>query len=225
MAGVTSLSLAVIALYGQPIAAQGSVPGSPPAPSAMPTPSPLPGSTVLRGTITGSHEAGNGQYSKTQQMFRTSMDLTLSLAPDRAHIWGTGEFFGEFTGDCQFSDGGALTIDVDPFDSAMPTEGEPTVSIGLLPSELAQVPLAVLHLYVGVAGAEYGGSCNHVFGGPLEDAFPAARVTLAACTGIEIVREAGSWRGACSTQEGTPGDDLDYWFRESWTADFVQEGG
>jgi hypothetical protein len=179
---------------------------------------------VLRGTITGSHEAGNGQYSKTQQAFRTSMDLTLSLAPDRAHIWGTGEFFGEFTGDCQFSDGAALTIDTDPLDSAMPVEGEPVVSIGLLPSDLAQVPLSLLHLYVGVAGADYGGSCNHVFGGPLEDAYPALRVTLGACTGLEVSKDGGSWHGECSAEEGTPGHDTDYWVRDGWMADFVQEG-
>jgi hypothetical protein len=108
--GVTLLVM--VALAGTPVTALESPPAGS---SPTPAPSPIPGSTVLQGTITGSHEATNGQYLKTQQTFRTSMDLTLSLAPDRAHFWGTGEFSGEYTGDCQFSDGGSLTIDIDPF--------------------------------------------------------------------------------------------------------------
>jgi hypothetical protein len=100
-------------------------------------------------------------------------------------------------------------------------------SISLLPSELAQVPLTRLHLYVGVAGANEGGTCNHVFGGPLEDAFPQQRVILGACTGLEIVSDNGSWHGECSEEEGTPGDDTSYWTRDVWTADFatVEDGG
>jgi hypothetical protein len=169
---------------------------------------PCPTDTIyLTGQVVGEYQLADWPMVQTQNAARATMDITLTVEPQRVTVAGAGSVDGAYTGNCQFSDSGSGPIS---WDSNDPSLQDSVVYAAVLVADprLVVRPLSTIVLSVSAHGTGRGGTCGHAFG-YVEDA--SLSIDVPGCM-VEVSKVDQVWHGEC--QEGKPG--------KSWVIDLTE---
>ena len=185
-----------------------------------------PDAIVLLGRIVGSNTGVWAELPPTDLATQVTMDVRMTLTPDRAVIEGTAMVSGSYTGDCQFAHEESVAILSDSNDPSLRPPTDPAAarpafaSVGVYTTDprFAERPLEGFYLSAAAATSESGGTCGYLTGGtyPIEDVGGALSIEVMSCSEWNIIGGWDGYTGSCT--DTTSGDRVTI----DWTASFEQ---
>jgi hypothetical protein len=186
-----------------------------------------PDAIVLTGRIVGSNAGLWEELPPTDHATQVTMDVTMTLEPDRAFIEGTAMVSGSYSGDCQFAHEEAVAILSDSNDPTLrppidPTSTRPafaTVGVYTTDPRFPERPLEGFYLSAGAGTGTSGGICGYLTGRtyPITDVDFALTIDVIGCSFFEVLAAGDGYAGTCSETDAGSGR-----MAIEWSAAFEQ---